>query len=129
MVRDIINMSGTGTESVAILVHGTFAGDDHDSGVKWWQHGSEAASQIQARLSGKELVHTSYFEHAEILELICCNISFGSRPTEIESTARNMDPQLADWFADAKFQTVGQRPVLRVRVRPRVSTATHRSAA
>ena len=53
-------------EELAILVHGTFAGDDADSGENWWQSGSTEVVELQQRLpenvriaSGKEVFHWS----------------------------------------------------------------------
>ena len=53
-------------EELAILVHGTFAGADADSGENWWQSGSKEVVELQQRLpenvriaSGKEVFHWS----------------------------------------------------------------------
>ena len=51
---------------LVILVHGTFAGDDSDTGNKWWQSGSRAVLQLERRLpknvcvaTGEEVFHWS----------------------------------------------------------------------
>ena len=53
-------------EELAILVHGTFAGADADSGENWWQSGSKEVIALQQRLpenvriaSGNEVFHWS----------------------------------------------------------------------
>ncbi len=53
-------------EELAILVHGTFAGDPADSGQKWWQSGSRESEELQKVLpkhvrvaTGKEVFHWS----------------------------------------------------------------------
>jgi hypothetical protein len=40
-------------ESVAVLVHGTFAGDPEDSGSRWWQSGSPVSQQIESLLPNR----------------------------------------------------------------------------
>jgi hypothetical protein len=54
------------TDEVAILVHGTFAGDDEDAGEKWWQENSSVACEFERLLparvrvaAGKEVFHWS----------------------------------------------------------------------
>lgn len=53
-------------KELAILIHGTFAGDASDIGSKWWQSSSEEAKELQQRLpkqvriaEGKEVFHWS----------------------------------------------------------------------
>lgn len=53
-------------ESVAILVHGTFAGDQSNEGEKWWQTGSPFSRKLQRHLpegvrlaEGHEVFHWS----------------------------------------------------------------------
>ncbi len=53
-------------EELVILIHGTFAGADADSGEKWWQSGSREVTELQQRLpdnariaTGKEVFHWS----------------------------------------------------------------------
>ncbi len=57
---------GDRPEELAILIHGTFAGADADSGQKWWQSGSREVAELQQRLpdnvriaTGKEVFHWS----------------------------------------------------------------------
>lgn len=53
-------------------------------------------------LSGKELVHTSYFDHSEILDLIASNITMETDVERLQLHLGRMSPDLVDWFADAK---------------------------
>ena len=54
------------------------------------------------QLSGKELVHTSYFDHSAIMELITCNITWSMGEEMVKWKTWRMDPALAQWFGDAK---------------------------
>lgn len=49
-------------------------------------------------LSGRELVHTSYFEHAEILKLIAANMCCDASEAERASMLKSMPPWLRRWF-------------------------------
>jgi hypothetical protein len=53
-------------------------------------------------LSGKELVHTSYFDHSAVMELISCNITWSMGEEMVKWKTWRMDPELAHWFGDAK---------------------------
>jgi len=53
-------------------------------------------------LSGKELVHTSYFDHSAVMELISCNITWSMGEEMVKWKTWRMDPELARWFGDAK---------------------------
>lgn len=57
-------------------------------------------------LSGNELVHTSYFDHAEVLDLIACNIAWATGRDALEARASRLDPNLAAWFAESKFRNL-----------------------
>ena len=54
-------------------------------------------------LSGKELVHTSYFDHAAVMELISCNNTWGMGEEMVQWKTWRMDPELTRWFDDAKL--------------------------
>ncbi len=54
------------------------------------------------QLSGRELVHTSYFDHPEILDLIACNITLETDVDQMQMHLGRMSPYLVEWFADAK---------------------------
>ena len=53
-------------------------------------------------LSGKELVHTSYFDHSAVMELISCNITWSMGEEMVKWKTWRMDPELTSWFGDAK---------------------------
>ena len=53
-------------------------------------------------LSGKELVHTSYFDHSAVMELISCNITWSMGEEMVKWKTWRMDPELARWFGEAK---------------------------
>jgi len=53
-------------------------------------------------LSGKELVHTSYFDHSAVMELISCNITWSMGEEMVKWKTWRMDPELTRWFGDAK---------------------------
>lgn len=53
-------------------------------------------------LSGKELVHTSYFDHSAVMELISCNITWSMGEEMVKWKTWRMDPELTLWFGDAK---------------------------
>lgn len=66
-------------------------------------------------LSGNELVHTSYFEHAEVLDLIACNIAWATGRDALEARASRLDPHLAAWFAESKFRNLDRPPTISIR--------------
>ena len=53
-------------------------------------------------LSGKELVHTSYFDHSAVMELIACNITWSMGEEMVKWKTWRMDPGLTQWFGNAK---------------------------
>lgn len=53
-------------------------------------------------LSGKELVHTSYFDHSAVMELISCNITWSMGEEMVKWKTWRMDPELTRWFSEAK---------------------------
>ncbi len=53
-------------------------------------------------LAGGELVHTAYFDHDEILDLIACNLAWGTSEHAMRSTMARMQPWLVAWFATTK---------------------------
>ncbi len=66
-------------------------------------------------LSGNELVHTSYFEHPEVLDLIACNIAWATGRDALEARASRIDPHLAAWFAESKFRNIDRPPTIPIR--------------
>jgi len=64
-------------------------------------HGLEAFSKD---LAGGELVHTSYFDHSEILDLIACNVAWGTNDNSMRMAMHRMPAGLTSWFAQTKSQ-------------------------
>jgi len=62
-------------------------------------------------LSGRELVHTSYFDHAEILDLISCNITLETNVAHMQYQLGRMSPDLVEWFAQTKRELQHQSNV------------------
>ncbi len=53
-------------------------------------------------LTGKELVHTSYFEHEEILDLVALNVAWGVSTRTVADRRLGVDPRLWEWFLHSK---------------------------
>ncbi len=53
-------------------------------------------------LSGHELVHTSYFDHAEILDLLAMHIAWATRNREYFADRDERQSQLLNWLSGAK---------------------------
>ena len=53
-------------------------------------------------LSGKELVHTSYFDHSAVMELISANITWSMGDEMVKWKTWRMDPELTRWFVGVK---------------------------
>lgn len=82
--------------------------------------GSSFTTGLEAfggQLSGKELVHTAYFEQEEILKLISANMT--SEMPELDNTAslRSMPPWLRKWFVAFK-EGMGHKQVEKAKVKP-----------
>ncbi len=54
------------------------------------------------QLSGKELVHTAYFEQEEILKLIAANMTWETAEIKDPAQLRSMPPWLRKWFVAFK---------------------------
>lgn len=68
------------------------------SGLESWGKGS----------LGRELVHTSYFDHPEILDLLSMHIAWSSQnPLWAESGLSDRKIELVQWLADAKSRVGG----------------------
>ena len=65
---------------------------------------------FSAQLSGKELVHTSYFDHSEVLDLIAMNIVSSTREANEQLTANSENSLLTSWFQDFKARLTIQPP-------------------
>jgi hypothetical protein len=72
------------------------------------------------QLSGKELVHTAYFEHEEILKLIAGNMTWDSSAAQDSARLHSMPPWLRKWFLSFKAG-MSQCPVQQVEVGKNVS--------
>lgn len=57
---------------------------------------------FSGQLSGKELVHTAYFEQEEILKLIVANMTWDTEATKDSVRLRSMPPWLRKWFVSFK---------------------------
>lgn len=57
---------------------------------------------LSSKLTGHELIHTSYFEHDEIAALICCNIALGTPTVELPFGQIRLSDDLLDWFEMTK---------------------------
>jgi hypothetical protein len=68
-------------------------------------------------LSGRELVHTSYFDHPEILDLLAMHVAWsrGNR----EALAADTKAHLAIWFQRFKSQLGREDAATGLRIRPR----------
>jgi hypothetical protein len=53
---------------------------------------------LGGQLSGKELVHTAYFEQDEILKLISANMAWEAADVDHTASLRSMPPWLRKWF-------------------------------
>lgn len=60
----------------------------------WESFGSE--------ITGKELVHTSYFQHAEVLDLISCNVAWSVAEQAATSIPMHGSRSILRWFRDFK---------------------------
>jgi hypothetical protein len=67
------------------------------------------------QLSGKELVHTAYFEHEEILKLIAGNMTWDASATPDPARLHSMSPWLRKWFIAFKAG-MSQCPIEKVDV-------------
>ena len=59
-------------------------------------------------LQGSELVHTSYFEHPEILDLLALHMAWHGDSTRWLPFAAAKDERLVRWLTDAKWRAVGR---------------------
>jgi hypothetical protein len=89
--------------------------------------------EFSAQLSGKELVHTSYFHHSEVLDLISFNVAWSAAESENASLRMQADRSLTEWFRNFKRTIAEADPRLtapEVKAFPnrRVATPSHRKA-
>lgn len=69
-------------------LRGLIAGNSFMSGLE----------SLGKQLSGKELVHTAYFEQDEILKLIAANMSYDAGAETPSASVKSMPPWLKKWF-------------------------------
>jgi hypothetical protein len=53
-------------------------------------------------LNGQELIHTSYFDHAPVLDLLALHIGWGQRKSAAQRHAAGIDDSLWNWFCQFK---------------------------
>ncbi len=68
-------------------------------------------------LEGRELVHTSYFDHSEILDLLVLHMVWHGEPSDWRPFSRDKDERLARWLVDTKWQAIGRGNCERPRTR------------
>ncbi len=73
---------------------------------------SNGLEAFSAQLSGRELVHTSYFHHGEILDLISLNVALSAPKSENVALKVRADRSLTDWFWDFKRTITPPTPIL-----------------
>jgi len=55
------------------------------------------ATEVGYLLKGEELIHTSYYRNAEVLDLVCLHVAeMAGSPEDVRRTACN--PALCDWY-------------------------------
>ncbi len=72
---------------------------------------TSSLEQFGKQLTGKELVHTAYFDLEEILKLIAANMAWQSEALETSSNLRAMPPWLNKWFVGFKQSLSDASPV------------------
>ena len=81
-------------------------------------------------LSGQELIHTSYFDHPPVLELLALNVAWGRRDDSALRRTSRIQPDLWSWFCEFKrsvleetnLQSPGRRMLRPALIRPRRRT-------
>ncbi len=62
-------------------------------------------------LQGKELIHTSYFDHGEILDLLVLHMAWHGNAAQWRPFSRGKEDRLVRWLTDAKWRAVGRGTV------------------
>ncbi|MCU0707853.1 MAG: hypothetical protein MUF23_06145 [Pirellula sp.] len=57
-------------------------------------------------LAGSELIHTAYFDHPKVLDLIACNIAWGTHEHAMRSLLDRLPQELSSWFANTKSHLI-----------------------
>ncbi len=69
---------------------------------------SDSLSTFGKSISGRELVHTSYFDHPEILELLLMNIAWSKNDASFFWLPRTQQHDLLAWFQQFKAEVGGK---------------------
>ncbi len=69
---------------------------------------SSGLETFSSTLTGDELVHTSYFSHPEILDLLAAHIAWARRDQIMLSSGNTAEQSLESWFRHVKAQ-LGER--------------------
>jgi len=67
--------------------------------------------QFGTRLSGRELVHTSYFDHPDILDLLTMHIAWAQGASNWNSFAQARQVEIAEWLRQAKIELGAEMPL------------------
>jgi len=84
-------------------------------------------------LSGQELIHTSYFDHPPILDMLALHVSWGQRDDRPLPPSSRFEGDLWNWFCrfkgsvqeDAELPLTGRRLVRAPLIRPRRRAVRH----
>lgn len=75
--------------------------------------------KFSAQLSGSELVHTSYFYHGEVLDLISLHVAWSTAEPEKATLRGPADHALSEWFQSFKRAiTMTDLPMTALYVKP-----------
>jgi hypothetical protein len=53
-------------------------------------------------ISGEEMIHTSYFDHPAILDLLALHVAWGQQDRQLARHATGMQGELRNWFCSFK---------------------------
>jgi hypothetical protein len=59
-------------------------------------------------IKGEELVHTSYFDHPEILDLLALHMAWTGDGSDWLQISRSKNKALVHWFTQAKWRAAGR---------------------
>jgi hypothetical protein len=76
-------------------------------------------------LSGRELVHTSYFDHPEVIDLLALNICWSRRSKQPRRASTS--PEIIRWFNDFKIKQGAKLRRRRLARRPQYLNHQHSS--
>lgn len=67
--------------------------------------------QFGSRLSGRELVHTSYFDHPDILDLLAMHVAWSQGAANWTALVQSKSIDLVEWLRQAKTQLGADMPM------------------